>query len=460
MTAILDRARLAALTSDEERLFTERHPRSRELYERAGAHLLDGVPMNWMTRWASPFPLFVHEAHGAHFTCVDGHDYLDFCLGDTGAMTGHAPPAAVAAISRQAARGITTMLPTEDSLWVSAELARRFGLQYWQVVLTATDANRNALRIARHITGRPKVLIFNWCYHGSVDEALPTLRADGSIGPRPGSVGATLDPTLTTKVVEFNDVAALEQALEPGDVACVLAEPALTNIGIVLPEPGYLDALRRLTRESHTLLVIDETHTICAGPGGCTGAWHLQPDMVTLGKPIGAGIPCAVYGFGQAVVDRIHENWDYHAADESGIGGTLAGNALSLAAMKATLGEVLNDAAFAHTIPLGERFCDGVQKVIDEFELPWVVQRLGCRTEYWPRPVLPRNGGEAADAEDPELDRFMHLFCLNRGILMTPFHNMALMAPTTTADDVDRHTEVLRQGVATLLGLSTEGNAE
>ena len=311
MQAALDRSRLAALTSDEERLFTERHPRSRGLYEQAGAHLLDGVPMNWMTRWASPFPLFVREAHGAHFVCLDGHDYLDFCLGDTGAMTGHAPPAAVAAISEQAARGITTMLPTEDSLWVSAELARRFGLQYWQVVLTATDANRNALRIARHITGRPKVLIFNWCYHGSVDEALATLRADGSIGPRPGSVGATLDPTLTTKVIEFNDVAALEQALEPGDVACVLAEPALTNIGIVLPEPGFLDALRRLTRESGTLLVIDETHTICAGPGGCTGAWHLEPDMVTLGKPIGSGIPCAVYGFDQAIVDRIHANWDY-----------------------------------------------------------------------------------------------------------------------------------------------------
>ena len=452
MTTKLDRHRLVDLLAAESALFAERHPRSRELFERAGAHLLDGVPMNWMTRWASPFPLFVRQAGGAHFTCVDGHDYLDFCLGDTGAMAGHAPPASVRAITEQAARGITTMLPTEDSLWVAEELARRFGLQFWQVVLTATDANRNALRIARHITGRPKVLIFNWCYHGSVDEALVTLRDDGSIGARPGTVGPAVDPNLTTKVIEFNDVAALERELEPGDVACVLAEPALTNIGIVLPDPGYLDALRRLTRETGTLLVIDETHTICAGPGGCTQAWGLEPDMITLGKPIGAGIPCAVYGFGQTVVDRIHANWDYHASDVSGIGGTLAGNALSLAAMRATLGEVLNEAAFAHTIPLGERFCDGVQAVVDEFELPWVVKRLGCRTEYWPRPVPPCNGGEAAAAEDPELDRFMHLFSLNRGILMTPFHNMALMAPTTTADDVDRHTAVFREAVAALFG--------
>jgi len=450
--ATLDRGRLTALTGDEERLFAARHPRSRELFDKAGEHLLDGVPMNWMTRWASPFPLFVREARGARFTCVDSHEYLDFCLGDTGAMAGHAPPAAVDAIAQQAARGITTMLPTEDSLWVSAELSRRFGLQYWQVVLTATDANRNALRIARDVTGRPKVLIFNWCYHGSVDEALATLRDDGSIGLRPGTVGPAVDPQLTTKVIEFNDVATLERALEPGDVACVLAEPALTNIGIVLPEPGYLDALRRLTRETGTLLVLDETHTICAGPGGCTGAWGLEPDMVTLGKPIGAGIPCAVYGFGQAVVDRVHESWDYHATDVSGIGGTLAGNALSLAAMRATLGEVLTAETFAHTIPLGERFCDGVQAVIDESELPWVVRHLGCRTEYWPRPVPPRNGGEADAAEDPELDRFMHLFSLNRGILITPFHNMALMAPTTTEEDVDRHTAVFREAVAALFG--------
>ena len=451
MTADLDRTRLAALLVAEDALFVERHPRSRALHDEAGRHLLDGVPMNWMTRWASPFPPFVEEAWGSRFRCVDGHEYLDFCLGDTGAMTGHSPAASVPAIAAQAARGITTMLPTEDGIWVAEELTRRFGLRYWQMALTATDANRFALRLARHVTRRPMVLVFNCCYHGSVDEALVTL-SDGVAGPVHGNVGPAVDPTLTTKVVEFNDVAALEQALGAGDVACVLAEPALTNIGIVLPEPGFHEALRRLTRETGTLLIIDETHTLCAGPGGCTGAWGLEPDLLTVGKPIGSGLPSAAYGFGQTIADLIHADWDYHTADVGGIGGTLAGNALSLAAMRATLAGVLTESAFDHMIALAERFCDGVQAVIDEFRLPWIVKRLGCRTEYWPRPVPPRNGGEAAAAEDPDLDRYMHLFALNRGILMTPFHNMALMAPSTRVEDVDRHTAAFREAVQALYG--------
>jgi glutamate-1-semialdehyde 2,1-aminomutase len=446
-----DRDRLKALKTGEDELFIVRHPRSRELFEQAGTHMLDGVPMNWMTRWSSPFPPFVASARGARVTCVDGHEYVDFCLGDTGAMTGHSPAAAVAAIRAQAERGITTMLPTEDSLWVMGELARRFGLQYWQAALTATDANRFAVRLARHATKRPRILVYNYCYHGSVDETIITIN-DGVPGPKPGNAGPPVDPALTTKVIEWNDVDALAAALEPGDVACVLAEPALTNIGIVLPDDGYHEALRRLTRETGTLLIIDETHTICAGPGGCTRAWGLEPDMVTLGKPVGSGVPSAVYGFGQAVADLVRTGWDYHAADECGVGGTLAGNALSIAAMKATLGEVLTDEAYARMIPLAERWADGVQGVIDEFELPWVVKRLGCRAEYWPRPVAPRNGGEAAAAEDEELDRYLHLFMLNRGILMTPFHNMALMAPQTTAADVDRHTELLREAALTLVG--------
>jgi len=447
----LDRAHAATLFAAEEARFTAEHPRSRELFDQAQAHLLDGVPMNWMTRWASPYPVWVREAHGASFTCVDGHTYIDFCLGDTGAMAGHSPAPTVKAAQRQLELGITTMLPTEDCLWVAAELSRRFGLRYWQVALTATDANRFAVRLARHVTRRPMILVFNYCYHGSVDETIITIN-DGVPGPKPGNVGPPVDPTVTTKVIEWNDLAALEEALAPGDVACVLAEPALTNIGIVLPEPGYHDALRRLTRETGTLLVIDETHTICAGPGGCTQAWGLDPDLVTLGKPIGGGVPSAVYGFGQAIADLIHADWDYHAADECGIGGTLAGNALTLAAMRATLGEVLTEAAFARTIPLAARWADGVQSVIDDERLPWVVKRLGCRAEYWPRPVPPKNGGEAAAAEDEQLDRYLHLFMLNRGILMTPFHNMALMAPQTTAADVDRHTEVFRKAVVALFG--------
>ncbi len=413
--------------------------------------MFDGVPMNWMTRWSSSFPQYVEAARGARVTCVDGHEYVDFCLGDTGSMTGHSPEAAVAAIREQAGRGITTMLPTEDSLWVAGELTRRFGLRYWQAALTATDANRFAVRLARHVTKRPKILVYNYCYHGSVDETIITIN-DGVPGPKPGNVGPAVDPSLTTRVVEWNDVGALEEALAPGDVACVLAEPALTNIGIVLPDDGYHDALRRVTRETGTLLVIDETHTISAGPGGCTRAWGLDPDMVTLGKSIGSGVPSAVYGFGESFADLIRADWDYHAADVGGVGGTLAGNALSLAAMRATLGEVLTERAYAHTIPLAERWADGVQRVIDEFELPWVVKRLGCRAEYWPRPVAPRNGGEAAAAEDEELDGYLHLFMLNRGILMTPFHNMALMAPQTTVADVDLHTAVLREAARALVG--------
>ena len=452
MTATIDRDRLHELLRTEDVLFAERHPVSRDLFEQAQVHLLDGVPMNWMTRWAGPFPLTVAAAQGASLTCVDGHTYVDFCLGDTGAMAGHSPEPTVRAVKQQIEQGMTTMLPSTNAVWVAEELARRFGLPYWQVAMTATDANRFALRIARHITGRPKVLVFDWCYHGSVDEALIAVGPDGVAGPRPGNVGPAVDVNLTTKVVEFNDVEALEKALAPGDVAAVLTEPALTNIGIVAPEPGFHGLLRRFTREAGTLLVVDETHTICAGPGGYT-RWHgLQPDMLTIGKAIGGGVPCAAYGFTQDIADRIHADWDYHSADVGGIGGTLAGSALQLAAMRATLDHVLNEGAFVRTVTLAERFAAGVQATIDELELPWIVARLGCRAEYWPCPVAPRNGAEAAAAEDPELDRFLHLFALNRGVLMTPFHNMALIAPATTEADVDRHTQVFREAAEALVG--------
>ena len=364
MTATIDRDRLHELLRTEDVLFAERHPVSRDLFEQAQVHLLDGVPMNWMTRWAGPFPLTVAAAQGASLTCVDGHTYVDFCLGDTGAMAGHSPEPTVRALKQQLEQGMTTMLPSTNAVWVAEELARRFGLPYWQVAMTATDANRFALRIARHITGRPKVLVFDWCYHGSVDEALIAVGPDGVAGPRPGNVGPAVDVNLTTKVVEFNDVEALEQALAPGDVAAVLTEPALTNIGIVAPEPGFHGLLRRFTREAGTLLVVDETHTICAGPGGYT-RWHgLQPDMLTIGKAIGGGVPCAAYGFTQDVADRIHADWDYHSADVGGIGGTLAGSALQLAAMRATLDHVLNEGAFVRTVTLAERFAAGVQAAI------------------------------------------------------------------------------------------------
>jgi glutamate-1-semialdehyde 2,1-aminomutase len=448
---MIDRNKLSQALAHELDRFAQSHPRSQALYRRARSSLLGGVPMNWMIRWAGSFPIFVDSANGAHFTCVDGIRYLDLCLGDTGAMAGHAPDAAVQAISERARRGTTFMLPIEDVLWVGEELQRRFGLPYWQFALTATDANRFAIRLARQITQRPKILVFNWCYHGTVDETFITLGADGVATARSGNLGPPVDPNLTSKVIEFNDLAALEAALAPGDVACVLAEPVLTNIGIVHPAPGYHAALRKITKRTGTLLIIDETHTICAGIGGYTRAHSLMPDILTLGKPIAGGVPAAVYGLSAEVAERVQAAIRDEEADTGGIGGTLAGNALSIAAMRATFEHVLTEAAYAHTIPLAEYFEAGVNQVINEFKLPWHVNRLGCRVEYWFRPTAPRNGGEAAAAIDAELDRYMHLAALNRGILMTPFHNMALLAPETTRADVDLHTQVMRESVAQIV---------
>jgi glutamate-1-semialdehyde 2,1-aminomutase len=441
---------LEQLLAEELARFEREHPRSRALAEQAKANLLAGVPMHWMVRWPGGFPVFAVEAHGARFRDADGLEYVDFCLGDTGAMAGHSPAPTVRAVAEQARRGITLMLPSEDALAVAAELTRRFGLPSWQFALTATDANRFAIRLARRITGRPKVLVFNWCYHGTVDESFATIDASGRVAARAGNLGPPVPLDETTRVVEWNDAEALERELAHGDVACVLAEPALTNIGIVPPEPGFHDALRTLTRDHGTLLAIDETHTLCAGPGGYTAAHGLDPDVLTVGKSIGGGIACAAYGFTSEVAARIEGAIGREESDVGGIGGTLAANVLSLAAMRATLGEVLTDDAFAHMIELGERFEAGVQAAIDEHALPWHVTRLGCRVEYLFRLDRPRTGSEAASGGDPLLDRLIHLWALNRGILLTPFHNMALMSPATTVADVDRHTAVFGEAAAAI----------
>jgi len=431
-----------ALLERELERFEREHPRSRELAEEAKGPLLSGVPMPWMIRWPGGFPVFAAEAQGARFTDVDGHEYVDFCLGDTAAMTGHSPEPTVRALREQAPKGITLMLPSEDALWVGRELTRRFGLARWQFALTATDANRFAIRLARELTGRPKILVFNWCYHGSVDETVATLR-DGSVVAREGNVGPPVPLDETTRVVEWNDAEALERELAHGDVACVLAEPALTNIGIVLPAPGYHDTLRAATRDTGTLLIIDETHTICAGPGGYTAAYGLEPDLLTIGKPIAAGVPASAYGFSADVAERLESLLPSdERADVGGIGGTVAANVLSLATTRATLAEVLTDEAFGKMIALGERFERGVSDVIERHGLPWHVTRLGCRVEYLFRAERPRTGSEAAAGGNALLDRLIHLYALNRAILLTPFHNMALMSPATTEEDVDLHTRV------------------
>ena len=450
MAKAVDRERLGELLSAEQERFVERHPRSLELFEQGRRSLLAGVPMPWMTEWAGAFPVFVDEASGARFTDVDGNSYVDFCLGDTGAMTGHSPAATAEAVASQAARGITLMLPTEDSAWVGQELGRRFGLPFWQFALTATDANRFTIRLARAITGRPKVLVYAWCYHGTVDETV-AITVDGETRSRPDNVGPPVDLSETTKAIEWNDVEALDAALAEGDVACVLAEPAMTNIGIILPDPGYHDALRSLTREHGTLLVIDETHTFCAGPGGYTRAHDLEPDFVTLGKPIAGGVPAAAYGMSAGAAERIGDYLGtFEASDVGGIGGTLSGNALSLAAARATLDRVLTDEAFERMIALGARFEAGVNDGIAAHDAPWHTTRLGCRVEYGFRETPPRNGSQAAATSDRELERYLHLHALNRGILMTPFHNMALMCPDTTEADVDDHTRAFGQALDSL----------
>jgi glutamate-1-semialdehyde 2,1-aminomutase len=447
----IDRKKLKSLTGREEHRFTLDHPRSAALYRAAQDSLLGGVPMNWMKKWAGPFPLFVKSAKGAHFTDVDGRDYVDLCLGDTGAMTGHSPDVVADAVARQARQGITLMLPTEDSLWVGEELKRRFGLPLWQFTLTATDANRFAIRIAREITQRNKILVFQYCYHGTVDESFATLQGDGTVGPRRGNIGPPVNPAETTRVVEFNDLPALEAALQYNDVACILAEPAMTNVGIILPQQGYWDAAQALARRYGSLLIVDETHTICAGPGGCTGEWKLTPDILVFGKPIGSGIAGATYGCTEEVAQRISARVRLEDCDVGGIGGTLAGNALSLAAMRATLEHVLVPAAFERMIALAKQFTHGVGAEIRTANLPWNVTRLGARAEYTFTPHAPRNGSESYAASDFELERFLHLYSLNRGVLLTPFHNMALLCPATTESDVGEHTKVFAAAIHELV---------
>jgi glutamate-1-semialdehyde 2,1-aminomutase len=443
----LDRARLRRLASRELEKFAALHPKSKGLHERASGSMVGGVPMPWMARWPGGFPLYVKHAAGARVVDVDDHAYVDLCLGDTGAMCGHSPPPVVQAVQSQLNRGITMMLPTEDSMLAAEELARRFRLDYWQFTLSATDANRCALRLARQITGRKKILVFSYCYHGTVDEAFAVRDSDGRSRSREGNVGFAVDPSTTTRAIEFNDVEQLEQALADESIACILAEPAMTNMGIVLPGPGYHDAMRTISRRRGTLLIIDETHTFSMGVGGCTRAWGLDPDIVTIGKTIGGGIPSGALGMSAHVVRQmgLQQGVDYE--DTGGIGGTLAGNALSAAAMRATLEQVLTAAAFDRMITLAGELHRSIQRLIATRQLPWNVVQLGCRVEYGFRPNPARNGTEAHACADRELESYLHLYLLNRGVLITPFHNMVLMSPTTTLDDLALHDRIFTAAI-------------
>jgi glutamate-1-semialdehyde 2,1-aminomutase len=453
------RARLGQLIAREQRQFAMHHPVSHAMHRRALASMVGGVPMPWMARWPGGFPIYVREATGSRIVDVDDHTYLDLCLGDTGAMSGHCPAELMQAVRAQVGRGIATMLPTDDSTWVAEELTRRFGLPQWQFTLSATDANRCALRIARQITGRSRILVFSYCYHGTVDEAFAVRDKDGLTRSRNGNVGPAVDPANTTRAIEFNDLDQLEQALADQSIACVLAEPAMTNMGIVLPRADYHQALRALTRRHGVLLIIDETHTFSAGPGGCTRAWQLEPDIVTIGKAIGGGIPSGAIGMNAEVRERLALQHDADYQDTGGVGGTLAGNALSAAAMRATLEHVLTAEAFERMIGLAGTLREGIERLIETRRLPWNVVQLGCRVEYSFLPQPPADGTAAHAGQDRELETYLHLYLLNRGVLITPFHNMVLMSPASTPADIALHDQLFAAAVDEMIAATDERHA-
>ena len=461
--AQIDRRRLAELTAAELDLYRERGPRSAERFERAQDVLLSGVPMSWMLKWAGAFPIeheagafpiFGAAAHGSRLVDVDGNEYIDFCLGDTGAMTGHSPEVLVRGLVAELHDGLTYMLPTDWVIEAAEQLKKRFGLSKWQFTVSATDANRFSIRLARQMTGRAKVLVFNHCYHGSVDEAFASLDASGRLISRPWNLGPPVPSCETTRVVEFNDVDALERELAFGDVACVIAEPALTNVGIVLPEPGFHSALRDLATRHGALLILDETHTICAGPNGYVGAHALEPDIFTIGKAVGGGVPAGAWGISDGVAERALGDAEFrHALVEGiGVGGTLAGNVLSARAIALTLENLLTPDDFNHMYGLARQWAEGVRCHVADLDLPWHVTQLGARAEYHFCSSRPRHGSDLAVVGDEHLERFIRLYLTNRGILTTPFHNMALMAPTTTTEDVARHEEILGEALHLLVG--------
>ncbi len=448
----MNREKLRKCLEQERKVFIKMHPKSKENFQRSEKCYLDGVPMYWMLKWPGGYPVVVKEAYGAYFTDIDDNEYIDFCMGYSGALFGHTPPQVIDAVHNQMKKGLTYTLPTETDVWVGEELQRRFGLPYWQLALSATDANRFAIRLARFITKRKYVLVFNWCYHGTVDEAFITLDESGRPESRIGNLGFGINPRETTKVIEFNDIEALKVALENKDVACVLAEPALTNIGIVYPQRGYVEALKKITEETGTLLIIDETHTITGGLGGYAKEIGLKPDMLTMGKPIGGGIPVGAYGVSEKIAKVISDTIDRSTIDVAGIGGTLTANAVSVAAIKASFEHLFTDANYKKMVSLMDQWIKGIEGVIKEFDLPWGTARIGCRGEYRFMKKEPLNGTEALEAEDLEMYEYLFLYALNRGILLSPYFNiMAVTSPELSEKDISHHTQVFRESIINLM---------
>ena len=451
MTRHIPEASIKAMLAREDALFTQRNPNSKRLSEDASKTWLKGVPMHWMVDWGTPFPLFVAKANGVDVTDADGNGYIDFCLGDTGAMFGHSPKPLVDTLQREGANGFTTMMPSADAAIVGRLLQDRFGLPAWQVTATASDANRAVIKWCRAISGRKKILVFNHCYHGAVDDTYVTI--DGGMPHAdPALIGEVRDLTQFTKVVEFNDIPALEAALADRDVACVLAEPIMTNVGMVLPDEGYHAALRDITRKTGTLLILDETHCMSSGPGGYTGEHGLEPDGFVLGKPIAGGIPAAVYGFSADVADRIRKFLETRTPGHSGIGTTLSGSKIQLALMRTMLETYFTKEAFGPLIALAKRLEKGIADVIIKHGVPWHVVRVGARVEFMCTPRRPRNGGEAAQVIHKPIDEAVHRYLLNRGVIVTPFHNMMLICPSTTEAHVSQLIDGLDRCVTELMG--------
>ncbi len=413
------------------------NPKSAAAANVRAKHWHQGVPFHWMRDWPSPFPLVAASAAGATLTTIDGHKLDDFCLGDTAAMFGHAPPPLARAIAEQAERGLGYMLPVEGVERVGALLAERFGLPLWQVTTTASEANRAVIRWARAITGRSKILIFNGCYHGAVDDVFVDMRG-GVAETRRSLVGQVYDIIQHTVVVEFNDLDALATALVREDIACVLAEPVMTNVGMVLPQPSFLEKMRRLTQTHGTLLIWDETHTLSSGWAGHSGTYGPAGDVMVIGKSIGGGVPCAVYGFTDNVAQAMIKARSQLPPGHSGIGTTLSANALAIAAMEAMLSTVMTHEAYDHMLCLAVELVEGLNGVITRRALPWHVTNVGARVELICTPEPPKNGSEARAAMDHELESLLHLMLTNRGSLLAPFHNMMLVSPATAVDALER----------------------
>ena len=433
----VSRSRLDAMKAREAKAYAKSRPLTRRKLEEGSSHFLDGLPMHWMKDWSMPFPMLVETAKGAKLTDLDGHEINDFCLGDTGSMFGHSPRPVAKAIRAQARHGLTYMLPTEAALEASSLLSAAFGTFRWQIATTATDANRYALRVARAVTGRPKVLVFNGCYHGTLDDTMVELE-NGKTRSRQGLVGQFADLTLGATAVEFNDLAAVEAALQTGEIAAILTEPVMTNSCMVLPEAGFHDGLRTLSRKYGALLIIDETHTISSGYGGYTRVHSLNPDMFVVGKCVAGGMPTAVWGMRQDIADRFTAYNATRPSGHSGMGTTLSANPMQCVCLRANLAEVMTPKAYKHMEKGAARLSAGLHKSIVKHGAPWHVMRVGARVEFICAPGPLKNGAEAALAHQPELEAVLHTALLNRGCLIAPFHNMMLVSPATTKTQIDR----------------------